>query len=137
MDIDPNEIGKLHMDFAKEVLCDTAVFVPSLCRRARGMGPLDTGEWLRFCRAAKAAYPACRETQPKPQVQTNMYLLGVNSPGAPVWRTLIVGSSSGRASVIPAMSYEFKRGTDGGVPLRAWQHGPCHTIRHWRVYRKG
>ena len=110
VDIDPNEIGKLHMDFAKEVLCDTAVFVPSLCRRARGMGPLDTGEWLRFCRASKAAYPACRETQPKPQVQTNMYLFGRELSRRTGVEDVIVGSSSGRASVIPAMSYEFKRG---------------------------
>lgn len=110
VDIDPNEISKLHMEFSKTLVCDAAEFVARLFRRTEGTGPLDTTEWLRFCRAAKAAYPAYREEQPKSQTQTNMYLFGCKLSRYTRQDDVIIGSSSGRASVIPAMCYEFKSG---------------------------
>jgi len=110
VDIDPNEIAKLDMEFAKTLVCDAADFIPRLLERTAGRGPLDTAGWLRFCRAAKAAYPAWREPQPKAQKQTNMYLFGRELSRRALLDDVIVGSSSGRASVIPAMSYEFKNG---------------------------
>ncbi len=36
VDIDPNEIAKLHMEFAKTIVCDAGAFVSALCRRAAG-----------------------------------------------------------------------------------------------------
>ncbi|MCI9577938.1 MAG: thiamine pyrophosphate-binding protein [Oscillibacter sp.] len=110
VDIDANEIKKLHIDFTKALVCDTADFVPRLYRDAKGMGALNTAEWLRFCRKAKTAFPAYQETQPKHQEQTNMYLFGHKLSLRTRADDVIVGSSSGRASVIPAMSYEFKAG---------------------------
>jgi acetolactate synthase-1/2/3 large subunit len=110
VDIDSNEIAKLHMDFAKTVVCDAADFVPRLCQRAAGMGPLNTGDWLRFCRAAKAAYPASQEIQPKPQVQTNLYRFARELSKCTRGDDVIVQSPTGRACTVIGLAYERKEG---------------------------
>lgn len=110
VDIDSNEIAKLHMDFAKTVVCDAAVFVPRLCQRAKGMQAMDTAEWLHFCRAAKAAYPTWREQQSVPQTQTNMYLFGHELSKYTRPDDVIVQSPTGRSCTIIGLTYERKEG---------------------------
>lgn len=110
VDIDPHEIRKLHMDFAKTVVCDAADFVPRLCERAEGIGPLDTGDWLRFCRAAKDAYPVFREIQPKPQTQASPYRFAHELSGFTRADDVIVQSPTGRACTAMGLLYERKQG---------------------------
>ena len=110
VDIDSNEIAKLHMDFAKTVVCDAADFVPRLRQRAAGMGHLNTGNWLRFCRAAKAAYPAFQEIQPKPQAQTNLYRFARELSKRAREDDVIVQSPTGRACTVIGLAYERKEG---------------------------
>lgn len=110
VDIDRNEIAKLHMSFAKTVVCDAGTFLAELNARSRGLGPLDTEAWLAYCRSAKEAYPAWRETQPKPQSQVNAYLFGHILSDLLCPEDVKVYSSTGRASVISGMCYERKAG---------------------------
>ena len=110
VDIDPNEIAKLHMKFAKIVICDAAGFVSRLCRQVAGMQPLHTEEWLRFCRAAKAAYPVDREQQPKPQTQTNMYRFGSEFSKHTTRDDVIVQSPTGRSCTVIGLTYARKEG---------------------------
>ena len=110
VDIDSCEIGKLHMDFAKTVVCDAADFVPRLCRMSAGMEPLDTADWLQFCRAAKAAYPVSRENQPKPQTQTNLYRFAQELSKCTREDDVIVQSPTGRACTVIGLAYERKEG---------------------------
>lgn len=110
VDIDPNEIAKLHMNFAKTVVCDAGDFVPCLCRRAAGMGPLNTEDWVRFCRRAKAAYSVSRETQPKPQSQTNMYRFAQELSRRTRESDVIVQSPTGRSCTVIGLAYERKKG---------------------------
>lgn len=110
VDIDPNEIAKLHMKFAKTVVCDAAEFVPRLCRQAKEMQPLSTEEWLRFCRAAKAAYPVANEQQPVPQTQTNMYRFGSELSRRTARGDVLVQSPTGRSCTVIGLTYERKEG---------------------------
>ena len=110
VDIDPNEIAKLHMNFAKTVVCDSAGFISRLCRQAVGMPPLSTESWLRFCRAAKAAYPICEEQQPKSQTQTNMYRFGSELSRRSAKDDVIVQSPTGRSCTVIALTWARKEG---------------------------
>ena len=110
VDIDANEIAKLHMDFARTVVCDAGAFVPALCRRAAGMGPLDTGDWLAFCRRAKEAWPAWREAQAVPQTQTDLYRFAFLLSRRAGAEDVIVESPTGRACVAIGLAYERKEG---------------------------
>lgn len=110
VDIDPNEIAKLHMDFAKTVACDAADFVPRLCQRAAGMGPLDTADWLRFCRAAKTAYPVFQENQPQSQAQTNLYRFAHKLSQYTRADDVIVQSPTGRSCTVIGLAYQRKAG---------------------------
>lgn len=110
VDIDPHEIDKLHMDFAKTVVCDAADFVPRLCRRAAGEKPLDTADWLRFCRAAKAAHPVSGEIQPKPQSQTDLYRFAWELSRHTREDDVIVQSPTGRSCTAIGLAYERKEG---------------------------
>lgn len=110
VDIDPNEISKLNMEFAKTMVCDAAVFVSGLRRRAEGMPQLETAKWLRFCRAAKEAYPVFRERQPVPQTQVNIYLFGRELSKRTRETDVIVQSPTGRSCTAIALSYERKAG---------------------------
>jgi acetolactate synthase-1/2/3 large subunit len=108
VDIDPNEIAKLDMEFAKTIVCDAAVFVSCLRRRAAGIPRLDTAKWLRFCRAAKEAYPVYLERQPIPQMQTNMYLFGHELSKRTRVTDVIVQSPTGRSCTVMGLTYERK-----------------------------
>lgn len=110
VDVDAKEIAKLDMEFAKTLVCDAGDFVPRLRRRAAGTGPLDTADWLRFCRAAKAAYPVWREAQFKPQGQTNVYRFVHELSGRTRADDVIVQSPTGRACTAIGLTYERKEG---------------------------
>lgn len=110
VDIDPNEISKLNIEFAKTAVCDAAEFLSCLRRRAIGMAPLNTTDWLTFCRAAKKAYPAYLEQQPVPQTQTNMYLFGHELSKRTRETDVIVQSPTGRSCTVIALTYERKAG---------------------------
>lgn len=110
VDIDPKEIAKLDMEFAKTVVCDAAVFVSSLRRRAAGMTPPNTEDWLHFCRAAKKAYPVYLEQQPAPQTQTNMYLFGHELSRHTRADDVIIQSPTGRSCTVISLCYERKEG---------------------------
>lgn len=110
VDIDPNEIAKLHMNFAKTVVCDAAGFVSQLCRRAAGTRPLSTEKWLRFCRAAKEAYPVDREPQQKPQTQTNIYRFASELSRYTAKDDVIAHSPTGRSCTAIALAYVQKEG---------------------------
>lgn len=110
VDIDRNEIAKLHMNFAKTVVCDAETFLTRLNARAAGMRPLDTGPWLHYCREAKVAYPVWREVQPKPQSQVNGYLFGHILSELLRPEDVNVYSSTGRACVISGLCCERKEG---------------------------
>lgn len=106
VDIDANEIAKLHMDFARTVVCDAGAFVPALCRRAAGTGPLDTGAWLRFCRGAKEAWPVWKEEQPSPQTKTDMYRFAQALSQHTGAEDVIVQSPTGRSCTAIGLAYE-------------------------------
>lgn len=110
VDIDRNEIAKLQMDFAKTVVCDAGIFLTELNARSQELGPLDTAAWLAYCRSAKKAYPAWRETQPRPQRQVNAYLFGHILSDLIRPEDVKAYSSTGRASVVSGMCYERKEG---------------------------
>ena len=110
VDIDPNEIAKLHMDFAKTVVCDAADFISCLKQRAEGLSALDTTVWLTFCRKAKEAYPVYREQQLIPQKQTNMYLFGHELSKYTRTNDVIVQSPTGRSCTVIGLTYERKEG---------------------------
>lgn len=110
VDIDPNEIAKLNMEFAKTLVCGAADFVSRLRQRAAGTGPLDTADWLRFCRAAKAAYPVYREAQPKPQARTNLYRFAYELSRRTRTDDVIVQSPTGRSCTVIGLCYERKEG---------------------------
>lgn len=110
VDIDPNEIAKLDMEFAKTIVCDAAVFVSRLRECAAGMPRLDTANWLHFCRAAKEAYPVYLERQPTPQTQTNMYLFGHELSKRTSETDVIVQSPTGRSCTVIGLTYERKAG---------------------------
>lgn len=110
VDIDPNEIAKLHMNFAKTVICNTAAFVSRLYQRAAGMAPLNTAEWLQFCRAAKTAYPVFRERQPTPQAQTDLYRFAHELSKYTRENDVIVQSPTGRSCTAIGLAYERKVG---------------------------
>ena len=110
VDIDPNEIKKLNMKFVKSIVCDAATFVPALCERAKGLAPLATENWVKYCREAKAAYPIYREKQSVEQHQTNMYLFGRELSLRTKTEDVIVEGSSGRSCGIIGMSYERREG---------------------------
>lgn len=110
VDIDENEIKKLNMQLAKSIVCDAATFVKELCKRAEGLPALKTGEWVSYCRKAKAAYPIYLEKQSVAQRQTNMYLFGHELSLRTKKEDVIVEGSSGRSCGIIGMSYERKEG---------------------------
>lgn len=110
VDIDTNEIAKLHMDFVKTITCDVGAFVPALCRRAAGMGSLDTGAWLRYCREAKAAWPVWKEVQPAPQVKTDMYQFAQALSRQTRVDDVIVQSPTGRSCTAIGLGYERQEG---------------------------
>lgn len=110
VDIDTNEIAKLHMDFVKTITCDVDAFVPALCRRAAGMGSLDTGAWLRYCREAKAAWPVWKEVQPAPQVKTDMYQFAQALSRQTRVDDVIVQSPTGRSCTAIGLGYERQEG---------------------------
>ncbi len=110
VDIDPNEIKKMNMKFAKTVVCNAATFVTTLCERAQGLEPFATDEWVAYCRKAKAAYPLYLEKQSVPQKQTNMYLFGHELSLRTKADDVIVEGSSGRSCGIIGMSYERSEG---------------------------
>lgn len=110
VDIDENEIAKLHMKFAKTIICDAQTFLTCLNACSEEMNPLDTEGWLKYCRSVKEAYPAWREAQPKPQGQVNAYLFGHLLSDFIRPEDVKVYSSTGRASVISGMCYERKAG---------------------------
>lgn len=110
VDIDVHEITKLHMDFAKIIVCDAATFVSRLCRRGAGLQPLDTADWLRFCRAAKAAYPVGKERQPKARSQTNMYYFAEKLSRFTRKDDVIVQSPTGRSCTVIGLAYARKEG---------------------------
>lgn len=110
VDIDPNEIAKLNMSFAKTLVCDAATFISRLNERTTGMQALDTADWLQYCRSAKAAYPVYRESQAKPQTQTNMYFFGHRLSQFARADDVIVQSPTGRACTIMGLSFTRKEG---------------------------
>lgn len=106
VDIDPNEIAKLHMEFAKTMVCDAGLFVSALRRRAAEMGQLDTGAWVRYCREAKAAWPVWKEVQPAPQTMTNMYRFARVLSRHTRPDDVIVQSPTGRSCTVIGLGYE-------------------------------
>lgn len=110
VDIDPKEIAKLNMNFAKTLACNSATFVSRLNERAAGMQALDTADWLQYCRSAKASYPIHEEVQPKPQTQTNMYLFGHRLSQIARPDDVIVQSPTGRSCTIMGLSFTRKEG---------------------------
>ncbi len=110
VDIDPNEIKKLNMKFAKTLVCSAASFVPALCERAKNLPAFETDEWVAYCRRAKAAYPIYKEKQSVPQKQTNMFLFGHELSRRTKTTDVIVEGSSGRSCGIIGMSYERREG---------------------------
>lgn len=110
VDIDPNEIAKLNMNFAKTLVCDAATFVSRLNERTVGMQVLNTAEWLRYCRSAKAAYPVYQESQAKPQTRTNLYLFGHCLSQIARTDDVIVQSPTGRACTIMGLSFTRREG---------------------------
>lgn len=110
VDIDKNEIAKLHIPFAKTLVCSAKDFLARLMARTDNTAPLKTAGWLEYCRAAKAAYPIWKERQPKPQNQVDAYLFGHILSEYICPEDVYVYSSTGRASVISAICYERKDG---------------------------
>lgn len=110
VDIDANEIAKLHIPFAKALICGARDFLTRMNARTDGMPPLKTEKWLEYCRAAKMAYPVWKERQPTPQNQVNAYLFGHLLSKHIRPEDIYVYSSTGRASVISAICYERKEG---------------------------
>nr|WP_325185731.1 thiamine pyrophosphate-binding protein [uncultured Oscillibacter sp.] len=110
VDIDACEIAKLHMDFAKTVVCDAGEFVPALRRRAAGMGALPVEAWREFCRRAKAAWPVWKEAQPTPQTKTDMYRFARALSRHTRAEDVIVQSPTGRSCTAVGLAYERKEG---------------------------
>lgn len=110
VDIDPNEIAKLNMSFAKTIVCDAATFVNRLSQCTADMPVLDTADWLRYCREAKAAYPVWQEAQAKPQQKTNMYRFAHELSGYTRKDDVIVQSPTGRSCTIMGLSFTRREG---------------------------
>lgn len=110
VDIDAREIAKLHMDFAKTVVCDAGEFVPALRRRAAGMGVLPVEAWRKFCRRAKAAWPVWKEAQPTPQTKTDMYRFARALSRHTRAEDVIVRSPTGRSCAAIGLAYERREG---------------------------
>lgn len=108
VDIDENEIKKLDMVFAKAIVCDAKTFIKKLSERAQDLQPLDTENWVEYCRAAKKAYPIYKEQQALPQTQTDMYSFGHELSKHTSSNDVIVGGSSGRSCGIIGLSYSRK-----------------------------
>lgn len=110
VDIDPKEIAKLQIPFAKSVVCDAQTFLTCMDESSQDMPALHTADWLSYCRKAKEAFPVYKEKQANEQTLTNMYLFGHELSKRTNREDVIVEASSGRSCGIIGMSYERSEG---------------------------
>lgn len=111
VDIDPNEIKKLDIQWEEEVVCDAAVFVSAMLQEiARYQLPVyDT--WRSFCTELKEKYPIEREVQPyNNDGLTDGYALAARLSDRMKATDVFVGSSSGRTCGISHMAISLKPG---------------------------
>lgn len=110
VDIDPNEIKRLKIDFENEIVCSAGVFCNSLNEKTRTIGRVGTDEWLTYCRDIKQAYPLYKEKQAFALEYTDMYLFGHKLSKYTKKDDVIVEGSSGRSCGIIGLSYERSEG---------------------------
>lgn len=111
VDIDPNEIKKLNIHWEEEVVCDAAVFVSAMLRKAEGSQLPAYEAWRAFCTMLKGKYPIEREVQPyNGDGLTDGYALAARLSQRMQETDVFVGSSSGRTCGISHMAISLKPG---------------------------
>lgn len=111
VDIDPNEINKLDMQFEEKLTVDIRTLLKEMLSQKAGKHMPDFKNWISFCKKMKQQYPLEKEQQP---YDTNGLVDGYrlakaiseNSLKTDIW----VGSSSGRSCGISHMAVKLKSG---------------------------
>lgn len=110
VDIDCNEIEKLHMPDVVAAVCRVDYFLKAFKGRVSGKVFPDYARWLQFCQNLKAEYPLLDEKQAGPIHGVNLYQMSMQLSKCCTTEDIIVISSTSRCNTAGHMAFKHRIG---------------------------